>query len=148
MLRPALINIGMLLVAGLDIWLCHGRSDPFPGETVEVGEIWVHIHPNNMLGFAFTLVLVFLFTNLTMRGLVSGMVILGLAFLAVLLAWLNLWEKILFLLPDITIYMNNGFYLFLSGAGSDPATTAVSRVSQKRFSSLLGNLIDNWCPDR
>ena len=66
------------------------------------------------LGYAVLLFLVFLFTNVSMRGLVSGIAILVVAFLAVLFAWLDLWDDILFVIPDITIYMNLGFYLFVS----------------------------------
>lgn len=89
----------------------------FWGEPVIIGlNPAVRIHPNAMLGFGYAVVifLVFIFTNVTMRGLASGMLIMAIALVSILFAYLDWWDDILFLLPDITIFMNLGFYLFMS----------------------------------
>lgn len=87
------------------------------GNKVELGTgFWVTMHPSSILGLAYTLILffVFLVTNMSLRGLVSGMVIMFGLFIIVLFAWLGWWDDILFILPDIHIYMNLGFYLTIS----------------------------------
>jgi hypothetical protein len=89
----------------------------FFGEQIEIPNARpALIYPNYLLGLIYVVILflVFLFTNVSMRGLVSGIAILVVAFVAVLLAWWDLWDNILFMIPDITVYMNLGFYLFIS----------------------------------
>ncbi len=74
------------------------------------------IHTNTALGITYMCVLlsVIIFTNMTLRGMVSGVAVLGVAFIGVLFAWLGWWKPILSVLPDITIYMNFGFYMVSS----------------------------------
>jgi len=89
----------------------------FGGETVVFGNgQGMRVHPNSVVGLSYTLilVLVFLITNMSLRGLVSGMVIMGGLFIIILFAWLGWWEYILFLIPDVHVYMNLGFYLTVS----------------------------------
>src|SRR5262245_15320068 len=60
-------------------------------ETVTVGGKEVWIHPSKNLGVLYTVVftLVILITNVTLRGLVSVIVILFAMFVTVLFAWLG-----------------------------------------------------------
>lgn len=86
------------------------------GQTVRIGntEVWMD-HSKNM-GVLFTLVffLVILFTNITLRGMASVVVILGMAFVALLLAYFGWWEDVLNWMGRLTIFMNMGFYVFFS----------------------------------
>lgn len=90
----------------------------FQGEMVKIGDREVHIHPSKNLGVTYTIVftLVILITNVTLRGLVSIVVIVSVMFFAVLFAWLNWWDYILSWLPYLAMYMNLGFYVFFSTA--------------------------------
>jgi len=86
------------------------------GETVTIGQHEVIMHPSKNLGVLYTIIftLVIVLTNVTLRGLVSVVVIVTILFFTVLFAWLGWWEYILALLPYLGIYMNLGFYLFFS----------------------------------
>jgi len=87
-------------------------------ETVTIGgkDVWIHSSKN--LGVLYTVVftLVILITNVTLRGLVSVIVILFAMFVTVLFAWLGWWDYILEWLPYLDIRMNLGFYVFFSTA--------------------------------
>ena len=54
------------------------------------------------------------FTNVRLRGLNSVVVLLTLAFITVLLAWLGWWDDIAKLIPYLWVHMNTGFYLVFS----------------------------------
>jgi hypothetical protein len=86
------------------------------GQTVQIGntEVWMD-HSKNM-GVLFTLVffLVILFTNITLRGMASVVVILGIAFVSLLLAYMGWWEDVLNWMGRLSIFMNMGFYVFFS----------------------------------
>jgi hypothetical protein len=78
--------------------------------------IMVWMHPSKNLGVLFTLIffLVILITNISLRGWASGMVILCIAFLALLLAYFGWWEDVLNWMGRVSIYMNMGFYVLFS----------------------------------
>ncbi len=88
------------------------------GEPLRLGDHPAErIHPNAAIGVTYVCILlgVIIFTNVVMRGLVSGIVILGALFLAVLFAWLGWWQTIIeWLLPNISIHLNFGFYIVTS----------------------------------
>jgi len=88
------------------------------GESVRIGNYEVWMHPSKNLGVLFTVVctLVILITNVTLRGLMSVVVVILCMFFAVLFAWLDWWETILAWLPYLAMYMNLGFYVFFSTA--------------------------------
>lgn len=86
------------------------------GQTVQIGntEVWMDYSKN--MGVLFTLIffLVILITNITLRGLASAVVILAVAFLALLLAYMGWWEDVLHWMGRLSIFMNMGFYVFFS----------------------------------
>jgi hypothetical protein len=90
----------------------------FNNVQVDIAGQKVLTHPSKNLGVYFTVVffLVILFTNVSLRGMTSLVVILIMAFFTVLFAWLDWWQEILKVLPHLAIYMNLGFYLFFATA--------------------------------
>jgi hypothetical protein len=90
----------------------------FFGEPIQINSHFTRFYNNNLMHLAFVVifVLVYLFTHVSMRGLASGMAILGAAFLALFLAWMDWWDDILFVLPEVRIYMNMSFYMFIASA--------------------------------
>jgi hypothetical protein len=86
------------------------------GHTEAIGGAHVLIHPSKNLGVLFTLTvfLVILITNVTMRGTASVVVLLGAAFLALLLAYFELWADLLASAGLVALYMNMGFYVVFS----------------------------------
>jgi hypothetical protein len=88
----------------------------FANETVQVGDRQVLMHHNKDLGVIFTatVFLVILITNISLRGMASLVVILGAAFVVLLLAYLQLWETVLSYLGLVAIYMNLSFYVVFS----------------------------------
>jgi hypothetical protein len=77
-----------------------------------------YIVDSSALGLTFVAVLlaIILFTNYRLRGLISVPVLLALAFVTVLFAWLGWWDDILEFLPHLSVHMNMGFYLVFSTA--------------------------------
>jgi len=88
------------------------------GETITVGGRQMLMHPSKNLGVFYTVVftLVILMTHVTLRGLMSVVVIVFAMFVTVLFAWLGWWDYILEWLPYLDIRMNMGFYVFFSTA--------------------------------
>jgi len=88
------------------------------GVTVTVGGREFLMHESKNLGVIYTVVfmLVILITNVTLRGMMSVVVILAALFFTVLFAWLGWWDDILAWLPYLGIHMNMGFYIFFSTA--------------------------------
>jgi len=87
------------------------------GEFVTIGNLPPElIHRSNGPGLIYTLIIFFviLVTSISLRGWISGMVVMSGLFVAVLLAWLGLWDEILLLIPHINVHMNFGFYMVLS----------------------------------
>src|SRR5262249_32258169 len=72
--------------------------------------------PSRIPGVIFTavLILVIIFTNITLRGMASIILILSIVLISVLVAYFNLWDDILSWLPNLSVHMNLGFYLFIS----------------------------------
>jgi hypothetical protein len=88
------------------------------GTTVHFGDAAVIMHPSKNLGVIYTMVfiLVVVLTNATVRGLASALVIAIVLAVTFLLAYLNLWEDILYAISFLAMYMNLGFYVFFSTA--------------------------------
>jgi hypothetical protein len=72
--------------------------------------------PSSALGLTFVsiLLLLIVFSNVRLRGINSVVVLLSLAFIAVLLAWFGWWDDIAKLIPYLSVHMNTGFYLVFS----------------------------------
>jgi len=86
------------------------------GEKISIGGQEYLMHPSKNLGVFYTVIFttIIVLTNVTLRGLVSVVVIVTALFFTVLFAWLGWWESILALLPYLGIHMNLGFYVFFS----------------------------------
>ena len=72
--------------------------------------------PSSALGLTFVSILLLLidFSNVRLRGINSVVVLLSVAFIAVLLAWFGWWDDIAKLIPYLSVHMNTGFYLVFS----------------------------------
>jgi hypothetical protein len=68
------------------------------------------------LSYVALILLLVIFTNVRLRGIYSVVILLGLAFLIVLFAWLGWWDRIAKILPYLQVRMNTGFYLVFSTA--------------------------------
>jgi len=88
----------------------------YQGELVKIGESETLIHNSSDLGLIFFVVLflVILVTNYSVRGLASGIVILGLVLTFVLLLYFQVWEQVFGWITSRTIYLNSGAYLWFS----------------------------------
>ena len=88
----------------------------FQGEMVKIGENTTHMHSSSNLGLIFFVVLfvVILVTNYSVRGLASGIVILGLVLIFVLLLYFNAWEAVFGWFVSHKIYLSLGAYLWIS----------------------------------
>lgn len=62
------------------------------------------------LTFVTILLLVILFTTVTLRGLASITALLCVALVGVTLAYFGLWDDIARSIPDLSVHMNSGFY--------------------------------------
>lgn len=87
-----------------------GKSVRVDGNDVD----WILGSANPGIAFVAILLMVIVFTNVKLRGIYSVVTVLGLAFIAVLLAWLGWWDEILSILPELSVRMNMGFYLVFS----------------------------------
>lgn len=95
------------ILAGMTYW---------QGDDYEIANTVVRYHPSSNLGvfYFLTLFIVILITNVSVRGLVSGIVILGGAFVSLLLAYFRLWDDILGWMGNLRIHMNMGAYFWFS----------------------------------
>lgn len=86
------------------------------GAQYQVGDAQEYYHPSSTLGIVFflTLFLTILITNVTVRGLASGMVMLSLVFTVVLFAYLEWWDPILRWMGNLSVHLNLGAYLVFS----------------------------------
>lgn len=86
------------------------------GHDFQVGNFQVRVHPSNNLGifFVFTLVMVVLISNITVRGLASALVIVAVALVMVLFAYFGLWDDIFGFVGSLTIYINQGAYFWIA----------------------------------
>lgn len=73
-------------------------------------------HPSNNLGVLFfmTLFLVILITNVTVRGLASAIVVMGLVTATVIMAYFNVWDPILGWVAALQVRLNFGAYVWFS----------------------------------
>ncbi len=83
---------------------------------VMIGDKSEMFHPSRNLGVIYTLLLVLLIviTSTNVRGMRAGMIIMSLAFVTLLFAYLGWWERIMTLIGQENVYMNVGYYLFSS----------------------------------
>jgi len=88
----------------------------YQGAELEIGDSMTKIHANSNLGLIFFVVLflVILVTNFSVRGLASGIIIMGLGLTFVLLLYFNLWESVFGWFISYNIYLNVGAYLWIS----------------------------------
>ncbi len=84
--------------------------------TGDSGEIREWFHPSNNPGVIYFLVLflVILITNFSVRGLASGMVILGGILVSVLLAWVGWWDEVFSWFHRLNIHLTLGAYFWFS----------------------------------
>ena len=94
------------LMAFLTYW--HGRPDE------AIGQEW--FHPSNNLGVIFFLVLflVILITNFSVRGLASGIVIMGALLLTIVLAFIGWWDEVFSWFGHLKIHLTLGAYFWFS----------------------------------
>jgi hypothetical protein len=73
---------------------------------------------HSTLGLIYILILLLLVvvTNVRLRGIRSIAVLLALALVAVTLAWFNLWDRILNVIPYLSVNVDTNFYLVFSAA--------------------------------
>jgi hypothetical protein len=83
---------------------------------VKIGNSSEMFHPSRNLGVIYTLLflLLIVITSTNVRGMRAALMISSLAFVTLLLAYLDWWEPILDFLSHESIYMNRGFYLYSS----------------------------------
>ena len=88
------------------------------GEQFQVGDRTEYYHPDSVPGVVFfmTLLLVILITNVSLRGLMSAIVVMGAVLATVLLAYFDLWDRVLGWFAGLNIHMNLGAYFWFSAA--------------------------------
>jgi hypothetical protein len=86
------------------------------GVSVQVGDRTVLLSAGPNLHVIYSLVILgmIIITNTRMRGLASLVLVLGGAFITLLFAYLDWWPTILRWFGELTVFMDMGFYLFLS----------------------------------
>lgn len=98
------------VMAALTYW--HGK----PQQLESAGQVLEWVYPGNNLGvfYFLTLFLTILITNISMRGLASGMVIMGGGLLTVVLAYLGWWDEVFLWFGNLTIHLTMGAYFWFS----------------------------------
>jgi len=66
------------------------------------------------LSYVALLLLLIFFTNVRLRGIYSVVLLLAIAFVTVLFAWLGWWPEIFRVIPYLSVRMNADFYLVFS----------------------------------
>lgn len=87
------------------------------GDTVRLDQNGAeYIHQNSALGLTFTviLLLVVTFTTASLRGLFSLVALLFLALVVSTLGWAGILDELIASVPELSVHMNMGFYLFFS----------------------------------
>jgi hypothetical protein len=86
------------------------------GQNVQVGDNVAWFYPGKSMGVAYiiTLFLVILISNITLRGLASALAITGIALLAVLFAYFDLWSGIFDWFGSLNVFINAGAYFWFS----------------------------------
>jgi hypothetical protein len=87
-----------------------------PEQIEAIGRAQEWIHPSSNLGVIFFLVLftVILITNFAVRGLASGMVVMGGILLTVVLAYVGWWDAVFSWFGNLTIHLTMGAYFWFS----------------------------------
>lgn len=87
-----------------------------PEQIEAIGRAREWIHPSSNLGVFYFLVLftVILITNFSVRGLASGMVIMGGILLTVVLAYVGWWDTVFDWFGNLTIHLTMGAYFWFS----------------------------------
>lgn len=90
----------------------HGKA----AEVEAGGQAREWFHSSNNLGVVYLLVLflVILITNFSVRGLASGMVILGAVLFAVVLAFIGWWDEVFSWFGHLRIHLTLGAYFWFS----------------------------------
>ena len=98
------------LMAFLTYW--HGEPQQIEG----VAHMPEWVHPSSNLGVIFflTLFLIILITNFSVRGLASGMVVMGGALLTVVLAYAGWWDEVFIWFGHLTVHLTLGAYFWFS----------------------------------
>src|SRR5204862_3382492 len=88
----------------------------FDGSRVEITGQHEWLARSSDLGVIYFVVLflVIIITNVSVRGMASGMVILAIMLTTVLLAYFNMWDTILGWFGHLKIHMNLGAYFWFS----------------------------------
>jgi hypothetical protein len=86
------------------------------GQTIVTENMSMVVHPSNNPGILFflTVFLVVVITNLEVRGLASAMVLMGIALVALTLAYFRWWDDVLRFVGHLNIYINQGAYFWFS----------------------------------
>jgi hypothetical protein len=86
------------------------------GHSYQLGQNQSWIHPSSNLGLLFfvVLLLVIVITNFSVRGMGSGIVIMGMALVTVLLAYIGWWDEVFAWLGGLEIHLNLGAYFWFS----------------------------------
>lgn len=86
------------------------------GERVPINGQEYIMHPSQYmgLGYATLLAVIILLTTVTLRGLSSVVVVLVVVLTGVTLAWMQWLDDLVAMIPYVGVYMNLGFYVFLS----------------------------------
>ncbi len=81
-----------------------------------IGQAREWIHPSSNLGVVFFLVLfmVILITNYSVRGLASGMVIMGAVLITVVLAYIGWWDEVFSWFGNLKVHLTLGAYFWFS----------------------------------
>ena len=92
----------------------HGKEQQPHVESA--GQMLEWVHPGNNLGVIYFLILflIIMITNFSVRGLASGMVLMGGVLLTVVLAWLGWWEQVFHWFGHLTIHLTLGAYFWFS----------------------------------
>ncbi len=87
-----------------------------PVQIETIGQTRQWLHPSSNLGVIFFLVLftVILITNFSVRGLASGMIIMGGVLLTVVLAYLGWWDEVFSWLGNLKVHLTLGAYFWFS----------------------------------
>lgn len=86
------------------------------GQSYQLGQSQSWIHPSSNLGFFFFIVLflVIVVTNFSVRGLASGIVIMGVILLTFVLAYAGWWDNVFALFGSLAIQLNLGAYFWFA----------------------------------
>lgn len=86
------------------------------GTEHQLGQSQTWIHPSSNLGLIFFLVifLVISITNFSVRGMASGMVIMGMITLTLALAYIGWWDRVFGWFGSLEIHLNMGAYFWFS----------------------------------